>query len=39
MSISIYEKMGQMIMIGLDIEKINDEIRKLIKDYRSEERR
>lgn len=34
MSASIYEKMGQMIMIGLDIEKINDEIRKLIKDYK-----
>lgn len=34
MSASIYEKMGQMIMIGLDVYKINDEIRKLIKDYK-----
>ena len=34
MSASIYEKMGQMIMIGLDVDKINDEIRKLIKDYK-----
>ncbi|MGN1358115.1 MAG: glycoside hydrolase family 3 N-terminal domain-containing protein [Bacilli bacterium] len=34
MSASIYEKMGQMIMIGLDAYKINDEIRKLIKDYK-----
>ena len=30
----IKEKFGQMIMLGLDIEKLNDEVIKLIRDYK-----
>ncbi len=31
---NIKEKFGQMIMLGLDIDTINDEIISLIKDYK-----
>lgn len=31
---NIKEKFGQMIMLGLDIEEMNDEIIKLIRDYK-----
>ena len=34
MNTSIRDKFGQMIMIGLDIEDINEEIIKLIKEYK-----
>mgnify|MGYP002620208546 CR=1 FL=1 len=34
MNTSIKDKFGQMIMIGLDIEDINEEIIKLIKEYK-----
>ena len=31
---NIKEKFGQMIMLGLDVDTINDEIISLIKDYK-----